>query len=258
VVSCRALIFDVDGTIADTEELHRESFNEAFRELGLAFEWDPPQYAQLLRVTGGKERLAHYISQLAVAPAERTRLLARVPELHASKTLAYHRRISAAPVLRAGIARLMAEARSAGMKLAIASTTSPQNIEPLLARLASTGFDVIATGDIVPRKKPAPDIYRLALARLAIAPEEAIAFEDSAHGVAAATAAGLFTIATPSRWTDGEDLGAADRVLRSLGDPAHPCDASDAAQIGAPWLSLERLLQWHARARPRGRSRAQR
>lgn len=246
-----ALIFDVDGTLADTEELHRQAFNGAFRALGLEWSWDPVLYGQLLRVTGGKERLASYIDGLQISAGERSRLRGLVPALHGAKTRCYRELIELGPVrARPGVQRLMHEARQAGVRLAIASTTFPENIEPLIrsgfGSDALNWFGTIATGDIVLNKKPAPDIYHAALKALRVAPAGAIAVEDSAIGVQSAKGAGLFTLATPSLWTRSQDLSAADLVLESLGDPDEPLSAVDERRLGAKYLALEHLAALHA------------
>jgi HAD superfamily hydrolase (TIGR01509 family) len=248
-----ALIFDVDGTLADTEELHRQAFNEAFFACGVGWRWGPALYAELLQVTGGKERIASYLSQQRVAAAERGRLLRLIPEIHATKTRLYQELVALGHLHpRDGVLRLLTEARAAGLKLAIASTTSPQNVESLLMSSfgcdAISWFTVIATGDIVARKKPAPDIYSYALERLGVAPRRAIAFEDSSIGVRSAKAAGLFTVATPSLWTIGQDFGAADVVLTSLADPERPLYAVDELRIGAKYLGLDQLETLHSAA----------
>jgi beta-phosphoglucomutase-like phosphatase (HAD superfamily) len=246
-----ALIFDVDGTLADTEELHRQAFNEAFFSCSVDWRWGPALYAELLQITGGKERIAHYISQQQMAAAERGRLLRLIPQIHAAKTRLYRELVGLGHLRpRVGVLRLMNEARNAGIKLAIASTTSPENVESLL--LSSFGddsprwFSAIATGDVVARKKPAPDIYNLALEMLGLAPHRAIAFEDSAIGVRAAKAAGLFTVATPTLWTIGQDFSEADLVLTSLADPDKPLYATDELRIGAKYLGLEQLARLHS------------
>lgn len=249
-----ALIFDVDGTLADTEELHRQAFNEAFFSFGVGWRWGPALYADLLQVTGGKERIAHYISQQQMAASERGRLLRLIPQIHAAKTRLYRELVALGHLLpRVGVLRLIKEAHNAGVKLAIASTTSPENVESLL--LSSFGedapswFSAIATGDAVARKKPAPDIYNLALQMLGIAAQRAIAFEDSATGVRAAKAASLFTVATPTLWTIGQDFSAADVVLTSLADPDKPLYATDELRIGAKYLGLEQLARLHSHQR---------
>lgn len=246
-----ALIFDVDGTLADTEEAHRQAFNDAFRAHGLDLCWSRELYRELLQVTGGKERLAAFFHRIPLAAGERMRLSGLIPRLHATKTSFYRESMERGKVpLRSGVRRLMAEARAAGVRLAIASTTSPDNVSALLEGALGYGalndFSVIATGDAVPRKKPAPDIYLLALSRLGITARRAVAFEDSAIGVAAAKAAGLLTVATPSDWTRNQDLSTADLLLPCLADPASPLGAADAWRIGAPYLGLEQLAIFHA------------
>lgn len=216
-----ALIFDLDGTLADTEETHRQAFNAAFIEFALWWDWSPPLYARLLQVSGGKERLRHYIGTLRVPPAERARLLEIVPALHATKTRIYTELVDRGRrPLRAGVLPLLSAASAAGLKLAIVSTTTSANVSALLQTnlgpASGIVFDVIACADQVREKKPAPDIYRLALGSLRLSAESCIAFEDSANGLRAAKAAGLATVVTPSRWTVGQDFSAADLVLPTL------------------------------------------
>jgi HAD superfamily hydrolase (TIGR01509 family) len=256
-VSCiEALIFDVDGTLADTEEAHRQAFNDAFLAHGLDFCWSRELYRELLQVTGGKERLAAFFHRARLTVSERMLLSELIPRLHATKTSFYRERIEGGRVpLRSGVRRLMTEARAAGVRLAIASTTSPDNVSALLEGALGHGalneLNVIATGDAVPRKKPAPDIYLLALSKLGVTARRAVAFEDSTIGVMAAKAAGLLTVATPSDWTRGQDFAAADLVLPSLADPCTPLGAADAWRIGAPYLGLEQLAILHAAIVPR-------
>lgn len=250
-MTLRALVFDVDGTLADTEETHRQAFNGAFLRFGLAWEWTRPLYRELLQVSGGKERIAHYIGILPVAAAERARLLELVPALHRAKTELYAELIADRRCpLRPGVARLLREAQADGLLLAVASTTTAANVAALLAsQLAVNGlreFDTLACGDIVARKKPAPDIYLRALSTLGVAAGECVAFEDSANGVRAAKAAGLYTVLTPSPWTVGDDAAGADFELPHLGDDRHRLPPETAAILGAPWLSLGRLRELHA------------
>jgi HAD superfamily hydrolase (TIGR01509 family) len=217
----KALIFDLDGTLADTEETHRQAFNAAFIEFGLWWDWSPPLYGRLLAVSGGKERLRHYIGTLGLPAAECERLLHTVPALHETKTRIYTELIYRGQrPFRPGVLGLLHAASTAGLKLAIASTTTSANVSALLqANLgAASGivFDVIACGDQVQEKKPAPDIYRLVLASLRLAPEACIALEDSLNGLRAAKAARLATVVTPSRWTVEQDFSAADLVLPTL------------------------------------------
>jgi HAD superfamily hydrolase (TIGR01509 family) len=217
----KALLFDLDGTLADTEETHRQAFNAAFIEFELWWDWSPPRYKRLLAVSGGKERLRHYIGTLRLPPAERERLQHIVPALHDTKTRIYTELlVRGQRPFRPGVPGLLRAARDAGLKLAIASTTTSANVSALLrANLGAApgiGFDVVACGDQVPEKKPAPDIYQLALASLRLPAESCVAFEDSMNGLRAAKAAGLVTVVTPSRWTAEEDFQGADLVLPSL------------------------------------------
>lgn len=219
----RALVFDVDGTLADTEEIHRRAFNAAFAEHGLPWKWSRRRYAELLKIAGGKERIAHFIAGLGLPPADASRMNDLVPDVHRAKTRRYAAMVAAGPVpLRPGVTRLLQEARAAGVKLAIASTTSAANVEALLRQALgaqwSGWFDALACGDSVARKKPAPDVYFLALETLGLAAERCIAFEDSANGVAAARAAGPYTVATPSEWTAAEDFSGADLLLPHLAE----------------------------------------
>jgi HAD superfamily hydrolase (TIGR01509 family) len=224
-----ALIFDVDGTLADTEEAHRRAFNDAFEHHRLGWHWSVPQYARLLRTAGGKERLRAYVDALPVWPTERRLLLARIPKIHESKTAIYARLIEqgAAP-LREGVEHLIEAAERAGVRLAIATTTTPANIEALLGAAlgerAVRRFAVVGAGDDVARKKPAPDIYQFVLRELRLPAARCVAFEDSSLGLEAAKAAGLFTVATPTRWTKGEDLAAADWILPSLASCERPLE----------------------------------
>ncbi|MGE0356838.1 MAG: HAD-IA family hydrolase [Burkholderiales bacterium] len=252
-MSLKALLFDVDGTLADTEETHRQAFNAAFLEFRLPYEWNRDQYEALLRVSGGKERLVHFFEHLPLSHEERGRLLAYVGGLHRVKTGRYAEIVaSGGSPLRPGIARLLEEATAAGVRVGIASTTTSANVAALLdAELgpnAHRRFAVIACGDVVPAKKPAPDIYRLALSALGLGAGEAVAFEDSANGLAAAKAAGLFTVVTPTRWTASQDFGESDLQLPHLGDPGTPLDAASAKRIGGEYLTLEALAELHARA----------
>ena len=247
-MSIEALIFDIDGTLADTEEAHRSAFNAAFERLHLGWHWGRDEYRRLLTVAGGKERLAHHVRSTVEAPAQRA-LLERIPEIHAEKTRAYAAFAAGGGLaLRPGVERLLDEAAAAGLRLAIASTTTAANVEALLgATLGERGaerFQVIACGDQVPAKKPAPDIYVLVLRTLGLPPEQAIAIEDSAHGLQAARAAGLWTLVTPTFWTEGSDFAAAGLVLPHLGSPAEPIAGEPGGRLrDAAWLGLDELLR---------------
>jgi HAD superfamily hydrolase (TIGR01509 family) len=247
-MSIAALILDFDGTIADTEEAHRQAFNAAFLEHALFWNWSQGRYGELLAVSGGKERILDYIAAMPVDAAERSRLAGIAPLVHRSKTRIFAELVASGGVpLRPGIARLLQEARAKGVRLAIASTTTMTNVESLLGATlgpdARGWFDVVACGDIVTAKKPAPDIYQLALASLRLPAEACVAIEDSAKGLAAARGAGLRTLVSPTFWTTSDDFTGAAAVLPSLGDPDAPLDVVTQRLVGGPYVGLAEIAR---------------
>lgn len=222
-MTLKALIFDIDGTLADTErDGHRVAFNAAFKEAGLPWEWDNALYGELLKVTGGKERMVHYAQHYAPELAAKEGFSHLIRKLHALKTSHYvHLVMAGAVPLRPGVRRLIDEARKAGIRLAIATTTSPENVSALLhnslAHDADRWFEVIGAGDIVPAKKPAPDIYLWVLERLGLPAAACLAIEDSTHGLHAALGAGIPTIVTENEYTHGHDFSGALQVFPDLG-----------------------------------------
>jgi beta-phosphoglucomutase-like phosphatase (HAD superfamily) len=221
-MSLQALIFDVDGTLAETErDGHRVAFNAAFAAAGLPWQWDEALYGELLAVTGGKERIRHFCERFDPQFLARPDLDSFVQGLHKDKTARYVALVNRGALpLRPGVARLIDEARQAGIRLAIATTTSLDNVTALLEASLGAGsaawFDAIGAGDIVPRKKPAPDIYLWVLERLGLAADACLALEDSANGVRAARGAGLPTLVTEAQYTRGEDFAGALAVLPDL------------------------------------------
>jgi len=205
-MTLKALIWDVDGTLAETEdEGHRVAFNRAFDEAGLAWHWDSALYGELLAVAGGKERLLHWWRGIDPAGAAAPEADAVVRRLHQRKTYWYADLLARGGIgLRPGVAALLAQARAAGLQQAIATTTTLDNVTQLIAVTLGTAghglFTVVGAGDVVPRKKPAPDIYEWVLARLGLAASDCLAIEDSAVGVAAARAAGVPVLLTRSRY----------------------------------------------------------
>lgn len=231
-----ALIFDVDGTLADTEHAHLAAFNAAFAAEGLDWHWDESLYTELLTVSGGKERLRHHWQQVHpdVQDIDGTALQALIDRLHEVKTAHYEQAVlDGAVQLRAGVLDLIDAARRAGLQLAIATTTSPVNIAALLRGALGPDwqqvFAVVEDASTAPNKKPHPQVYRQTLQRLGLPAARGLAFEDSANGLQAARAAGLATVVTPNTFTAHHDFAGALRVLPTL-----------------EGVTLQDLMAWHA------------
>jgi len=217
----RAIIFDVDGTLAETEETHRKAFNRAFEGAGLSWSWNQDLYRALLAVTGGKERIRHFIEDYGAEGAPKDDLDAFIRKLHAEKTTAYTQMVKGGELeLRPGVRSVIAAARQKGYRLALATTTTPANIDALLAAtFGDTGnslFEVICAGDSVPNKKPAPDVYLRALEELDLPAGSCVAVEDSRNGLLSACAAGIATIVTPGIYTCDESFDEAALVIDNL------------------------------------------
>ena len=213
-----ALIFDVDGTLAETEEIHRHAFNAAFAKAGLEWSWTRQDYQVLLTTAGGKERIARYVAEIGADLVGTS-----VADLHASKTAIYGSLLSQGQIsLRPGIADLIAQARAAGLRLAIATTTSLPNVEALccsvFGKRAGQVFEVIVAGDMVSAKKPAPDAYFQALHQLDLNAGQAVALEDSLNGLRSAKAAGLAVCVAPGVYSLGENLSGADLLVPEFSD----------------------------------------
>lgn len=254
-MTLKALLFDVDGTLADTErDGHRIAFNQAFAEAGLDWHWDVPLYGELLAITGGKERMRHYLDRYRRDWPRPSGLDALIARLHAAKTAHYTALLARGGIpLRPGVRRLLDSARAAGLRLAIATTTTPANVSALLrhalAADAESWFEIIGAGDVVPAKKPAPDIYHYVLARMQVAPGECLAFEDSENGLRAARAADLKTVITVNDYTRDHDFTGAAIVLDHLGEPDRPFTVlAGPAVNGFSCTDLKLLSRLHAGA----------
>jgi beta-phosphoglucomutase-like phosphatase (HAD superfamily) len=234
-----ALIFDVDGTLADTEMVHLQAFNQAFQELGMDWQWDVPLYTKLLEISGGKERLLHYWNQVNpdIKALDSQALSDRIASIHELKTAIYEQAVNGGAVsLRPGVLKLMDEALAAGLQLAIATTTSPVNIAALLRRAIGAdwrlNFTAIGDASTAPVKKPHPQVYLQMLQALGLPAASCLAIEDSHNGLSAATAAGIATLITPNDFTAHHNFDAALKVLPDL---SH--------------ANLALLRQWHAARR---------
>ncbi len=225
----QALLFDVDGTLADTErDGHRVAFNRAFADAGLDWVWSEALYGELLAVTGGKERIRFYLDKYNTAFVRPAEFDGFVAGLHKAKTKHYTEMLAEGAIpLRPGVRRLLEEARGAGLRLAVATTTTPENVTALLNNtLGADGegwFEVIAAGDVVPAKKPAPDIYVWAMERLGVGPEVCVALEDSDNGVRSALGAGIGSVVvTVNDYTRDHDFQGAALVVDQFGEPGSP------------------------------------
>jgi HAD superfamily hydrolase (TIGR01509 family) len=248
-----ALIFDCDGVLADTERYgHLVAFNQTFEEFGLPVRWTPAEYQRKLLIGGGKERMASLLTPRFVAqaslPAEPIAQEAAVAIWHRRKTKIYTSLVASGAVPpRPGIARIVAEARAAGWPLAVASTSADTSVRATLERAVGADqareIDVFA-GDVVAHKKPAPDIYLLAMDRLGLAAGRVIVVEDSRNGLMAATGAGATCVITVNDFTAGEDFSEAALVVSSLGDPEGERTtvlANRSPATPGPWITLTDL-----------------
>jgi HAD superfamily hydrolase (TIGR01509 family) len=227
----RALIFDCDGVLGDTEaDGHLVAFNQMWKKFGVPWQWSKEQYAEKLKIGGGKERMASLFNdadfrQCCTVPASEEERKALVARWHKEKTAIYQEIINSGQVPpRPGVKRLSYEALDAGWKLAVASTSAPAAVNAVLHRAVGELADefLVLSGDIVPAKKPAPDIYNLALERLQLTPQNCVAVEDSRNGMLAACAARIPVIVTVSFFTKDEDFREAELVVDSLGEPQGP------------------------------------
>jgi HAD superfamily hydrolase (TIGR01509 family) len=241
------VIFDVDGTLVDSERHgHRVAFNMAFTEFGMPHYWDEDEYGQLLRITGGRRRLYHYLLKHDYSQEQASDLAAK---LHARKTqlfrqLATEGRFPARP----GVIRLLDELAAARVPVAVATTGTRFWVEPLLEHVFGLKrFAFVLTGTEVPDLKPAPRVYLEALQRLAVSADESVAVEDSANGLAAAQAAAVPCLIVVNEYTSDQNFDGAALVVDDFGAPGHAhvlAGPTDALEDGAVTLAtLRRILR---------------
>lgn len=247
-----ALLFDVDGTLADTErDGHRVAFNLAFEEQGLKWNWSIELYSDLLKVTGGKERISYYIKQYQPAQVPQIAendLNIWIADLHKAKTKHYLNLLEQGAVpLRIGVERILRQAVAMKLRLAIATTTTLSNVTTLLKHTLGeeslTWFEIIAAGDIVANKKPAPDIYLYVMEKMQLKPKQCLAFEDSDNGILSAQQADLNTIITVNDYTKNQKFTDALIVLDHLGSESTPMQKlAGSLSLEKAYLDLEELL----------------
>jgi HAD superfamily hydrolase (TIGR01509 family) len=218
----KALIFDCDGVLVDTErDGHRVAFNRAFAAAGIDADWDVELYGELLKIAGGKERMTHYFNEAGWPEGQTAATL--IPELHKKKTAIFTELIASGGLpLRPGVARIVDEARAAGVRLGVCTTSDPKAIDGVLDLLGAkrkSWFELVLAGDVVKKKKPDPEIYNLAKQRLGLDARDCIVIEDSRNGLLAALGAGIRCLITTSAYTLDEDFSGAAKVVPELGDP---------------------------------------
>jgi HAD superfamily hydrolase (TIGR01509 family) len=248
----KALLFDCDGVLADTERYgHLPAFNQTFEEFHLTVRWSEEEYGEKLKIGGGKERMASLLTEEFVQanhlPTDQEGQQQALAQWHKRKTAIYTEIVASGRLPgRPGIARVVDEAIQAGWKLAVASTSAEASVRAVLEHVVGADhasyFEVLA-GDIVAKKKPAPDIYLATLQRLEVAPEDALVIEDSRNGLLAAVNAGLRCVVTRSSYTQDEDMHEAILVVSSLGEPNEPMqiEANRGQAVPGSFLTLKDL-----------------
>lgn len=249
MIRLEALIFDVDGTLADTErDGHRIAFNRAFASGNLDWHWSVELYGKLLAISGGKERIRFYLHQYCPNFQPPANLDEFIADLHAEKTKHYQQLLADGAIpLRPGVRRLLEEARTQDIRLAIATTSALPNATALLEQtLDPSWFEVIAAGDIVPAKKPAPDIYQYVLEKMGLTAADCLVFEDSQHGLEAASQAGLKTVVTINDYTRDQDFADAILLLNHLGEPEQPFTVIAGNLPEASYLDMALVRRLHS------------
>lgn len=251
-MALKALLFDVDGTLADTEPHgHLPAYNEAFAEAGLDWQWDTELYRELLLLPGGRERIQHYLDQFKPELGEHREDVERdarawAERIHKIKSRYFRRLVKAGKVpLRSGVRRLMREAKQQGILIAIVTNASKRSLEPFLLHTLGERLrqqvDFVISGEQVKNKKPAPDLYQMGLLKLGVDASECIAIEDSAMGLTAARRAGIATLITINEDTRGHDFGGAALVVDQLGEPDEPYIILAGHSYDQGWVTVQML-----------------
>jgi len=242
----KAIIFDVDGTLAATEETHRQAFNEAFKEFDIPFQWSVPEYIELLAISGGKERILKFLQSKEFKAPGNGSLRDHTLKVHQRKSEIYRKKLIAGHIgLRNGVERLIKEARQKGISMAIATSTSTANVETVLKSAlgedALLYFETLVSCDLVADKKPSPAVYQYALANLGLKPENCVAIEDTSNGNRSALAAGIQTVISTHPLTADEDFTGASLVIDHLGEPENSFAVSSGNSFGAGYVDVDLL-----------------
>lgn len=242
----KAIIFDMDGTLADTEELHRQAFNDAFTAFNINCHWSPEEYKRLLSVSGGKERIRDYLMHHELVPLAARDIAKLALSIHQKKSEIYRAKLINDHIqFRNGVQRLINEAVNKNIHLGIATSSSRKNAETLLrnamGKEALTFFQSIVTCDTVEDKKPSPAVYQFALAELGLNPDSCIAIEDTHNGNLAALGAGITTIITTHAFTLDDDFSGASLVVDQLGEPDQPFKVLSGTSNGRTYVDIDLL-----------------
>ena len=242
----KAIIFDMDGTLAATEETHRQAFNEAFKEFHTPFQWSVSEYIQLLSISGGKERIFKFLKLQTFNVPENEKLRDYTLRIHQRKSEIYRKKLIAGHIgLRNGVERLIKEARQKDISMAIATCTSKANVEVVLKSVlgedALSYFETLVSSDLVADKKPSPAVYQYALANLGLKPENCVVLEDTSNGNRAALTAGIKTVITTHPLTADEDFTGASLVIDQLGEPEDNFTVSSGDALDAKYVDVDLL-----------------
>ena len=245
-----AILFDVGGTIAESEEIHRVSFNEAFKEFGLNWYWDEAIYRELVFIGGGKERIKHYITRAWPEMLKQKNLTKYIESVHKIKGQIYEEFLNDSKLqARPGIIRLLKELKNEKIRLAIVSDTTEENLINLFKKGLGINpiewFEILAHGGCTIQKKPSPDIYLWTLERLKLPPESCLAIEDAPRGVDSAIDAGLKVLVTPSIYTLEEKFEKSSLLLSHLGEPEEPFNVIKGDAFGHSFVDLDLLKKIH-------------
>jgi len=242
----KAIIFDVDGTLAATEETHRQAFNAAFTEFNIPFQWSVSEYIELLNISGGKERILKFLQSKEFEAPGNENLREYTLKVHQRKSEIYREKLIAGHIgLRNGVDRLIKEAKQKGISMAIATCTSKANVEVVLENAlgenALSYFITLVSCDLVTDKKPSPAVFQYALANLGLKPENCVVLEDTSNGNRAALAAGIKTVITTHPLTVDEDFTGASLVIDQLGEPEENFTVSSGDAFGANYVDMDLL-----------------
>lgn len=245
-----AVLFDVDGTIAESEEFHRLAFNESFKEYGLNWFWDEAIYKELIFIGGGKERIRHYITRAWPEMLKYKNLTSYISALHDVKSQIYEDYVNDSEIkTRPGVMRLIKELKKKKIRLGLVSSTSEKNLLNLFKKGLGIDpydlFEIIAHGECTVQKKPSPDIYLWTLDKLKLPPQSCIAIEDAPRGSDSAVAAGVSVIVTPSLYTRNEKFNKSILAVSSLGEPEEPFTLISGNSYKKKFVDYELLIKLH-------------